>query len=305
MGTGRGDNGPSKKDRREQAREHARLMREEAQRKARRRKWWIQGSVAVAIVAVLAIIALVIVNSVKPAGPGPKNMASDGIVLTSTTKAVRTAAIPAGGVPTPTAQSNKGDIAHITMYIDYQCPYCRQFEATNATQLGQWLDQGLATLEIHPLALLDRSSMGNRYSSRAANAAACVANYDPDAYFKVNQTLYKDQPAEGTNGMSNQKLLSILKDAGVSSAAVTTCVNNETFKDWVTASTERASKGPIPNSNPVVKGITDTPTVLVDGKQYPGQVNDAKAFQSFVASVMNAEVKGSTATPTPAPTATK
>ncbi|HWU48211.1 MAG TPA: thioredoxin domain-containing protein [Humibacter sp.] len=307
MGTGRGETGPSKKDRREQAREHARLMREEAQKKARRRKWWIQGSVGIAVVAVLAIVALVIVNAAKPEGPGPKNMASDGIVLTSTTKALRTPALSAGEKSTPTAQSDKGDVAHITIYLDYQCPYCQQFEKTNGTQIGQWLDQGLATLEIHPLSLLDRSSLGNRYSSRAANAAACVANYKPDSYYKVNTTLFADQPAENTKGMSNEKLLSILKDGGASSSAITSCVNDEQFKGWVNASTQRASTEPVPNSKPVIKGITGTPTVLVDGSQYQGQLDDASAFQSFVASVMNAEVKNSTAspTPTPTPTATK
>jgi Protein-disulfide isomerase len=280
-------------------------MREEAQRKARRRKWWIQGSVGVGIIAVLVVIALVVVNAVKPEGPGPKNMASDGIVLTSTTKAVHTPALNAGEKPTPTTQSDNGSVAHVTIYLDYQCPYCQQFESTNATQIGQWLDQGLATLEIHPIAILDNSSLGNRYSSRAANAAACVANYQPDSYFKVNTTLYANQPAENTNGMSNAKLLSLLKDGGVSSAAVTKCVNDEQFKGWVTASTQRASTQPVPNSKPVIAGVNATPTVLVDGSQYKGQLTDASAFQSFVASVMNAEVKGSTSTPTPTPTATK
>lgn len=310
MGTGQGSTGPSKKDRREQAREHARLMREEAQKKARRRKWWIQGSVGVVIVAVLAVVALVIVNSVQPAGPGPKNMISNGIVLTSTTKAVRTPALAAGETPTPTTQSNSGSVAHITVYLDYQCPYCNQFETTNATQIGQWLDQGIATLEIHPISLpsLDQESQGTHYSSRAANAAACVANYEPDVYFAMNSALYKNQPAEGSAGLTNAKILSILKGAGASSSAITKCVNDKTFSNWVSSASTRALSKPIPNSNPVIKAVTGTPTVLVDGKQFQGQLNDATAFQSFVQSVMTAESKtSSTSTPssTPAPTATK
>ncbi|MGN6125664.1 MAG: DsbA family protein, partial [Humibacter sp.] len=188
MATGRGANGPSKKDKREAAREHARIMREEAAKKARRRKWWIQGSVAVVIVAVLAVVALVIVNSI-PQGQtaaGPKNMASNGIVMTSTTKAVATPALQPGETPVATAQPDKASKAYITVYLDYQCPYCQEFETTNSTQIGQWLDSGLAQLEIHPLAMLDASSNGTRYSSRAMNAAACVANYKPDDYFAVN-----------------------------------------------------------------------------------------------------------------------
>ncbi|WP_022901795.1 DsbA family protein [Humibacter albus] len=302
MATGRGANGPSKKDRREAAREHARLLREEAQKKARRRKWWVQGSVGVVILAVLAVVALVIVNSI-PQGQtsaGPKNMISDGIVLTSTTKAVRTPGLKAGEKPVATTQSDESSKAYITIYLDYQCPYCQQFETTNSKQIGQWLDQGIAQLEIHPIAMLDSSSNGHRYSSRATNAAACVANYEPDVYYAVNNKLFTKQPAEGTNGLTNAEILSILKKAGASSEKITKCVNNEKFKSWVTAATTRAMTKPLPNSS--VKKWTGTPTIIVNGQTYSGSLTDASTFLSFVESTIAAS---STSTPTPTPTATK
>ena len=302
MATGRGANGPSKKDRREEAREHARLMREEAKKKARRRKWIIQGSIGVAIIAVLAIVALVIVNTI-PQGQtsaGPKNMISNGIVLTSTTKAVRTPALQPGATPVATAQPDKATKAYITVYLDYQCPYCQEFEATNATQIGQWLNAGLAQLEIHPLAMLDASSNGTKYSSRAMNAAACVANYDPDDYFAVNTALFKDQPAENTSGLTDAKILSILKGAGASSSQITSCVNNDKFSSWVTASTTRSLTKPLANSS--VPKVSGTPTVIVNGKQYNGSLTDADTFAAFVETTVGAS---STSTPTPTPTATQ
>lgn len=301
MATGRGANGPSKKDRREAAREHARLMREEAAKKARRRRWWIQGSVAVVIVAVLAVVALVIVNSI-PQGQtsaGPKNMISDGIVLTSSTKAVRTPALQSGEKPTPTTQSATSSKAYITIYEDLQCPYCQEFEQTNMTQIKQWLDAGLAQLEIHPLNYLTSPANGG-YALRAANAISCVANDEPDKFLAVNSALYAKQPKEGTGGLTNAKILSILKGAGVSSSDITKCVNNTRFTSWLNAATKRATTQKLPNSNVTTFG--GTPTVIVNGQQYKGSLTDANTFASFVQSTVTSS---STSTPTPTPTATK
>jgi protein-disulfide isomerase len=304
MATGRGANGPSKKDRREAAREHARVMREEAAKKARHRKWWIQGSVGVVIIAVLAVVALVIVNSI-PQGQtsaGPKNMISDGIVMTTSTKAVRTPGIPNGGSPTPTTQSDTSGKAYITIYEDLQCPFCQQFEQTNMPQITQWLDSGIAQLELHPLNYLTSPANGG-YSLRAGNALACVANDKPDKFLAVNSALYAKQPKENTGGLSDSKILSILKDAGVSSGDITTCVNNTRFSSWLNAATKRATTTKLPNSNVTTFG--GTPTVIVNGQQYRGSLTDAAAFQSFVQTAVQGSASTTTPTPTPTPTPTK
>lgn len=304
MATGRGANGPSKKDRREQAREHARIMREEAQKKARRRKWIIQGSVGVVIIAVLAVVALVIVNSI-PQGQtsaGPKNMISNGIVLTSSTTAVRTPALQPGDKPTPTTQSTNSGKAYITIYEDLQCPFCQEFEQANMPQIKQWLDAGSAQLEIHPLNFLTSPGNGG-YSLRSGNAVACVANYDPDKFLAVNSALYAKQPKENTGGLSNATILSILKSAGVSSDTITKCVDDTRFSSWLNNATALATSQKLPNSN--VSSVTGTPTVIVNGQQYPGQnLTDTNAFASFVQSAVEASA-GSTTTPTPTPTATQ
>ena len=182
MATGRGSTGPTKRDRREEARETARRMREEAAKKAKRRKVVVQSSVIVGIVAVLAIIGVVIFTSVGTGGAGaanPKNMASGGLLLTSTTKATTTPAIPSGGKPTPTKMQLDGKTAHIQIWLDYQCPYCDQFETTNNPQITQWLNEGSATLEVYPVAILD-STQNKQYSTRAAAAQACVAKREND-----------------------------------------------------------------------------------------------------------------------------
>ncbi|WP_345761634.1 DsbA family protein [Diaminobutyricibacter sp. McL0608] len=305
MATGKGANGPTKRDRREEAREHARLMREEARKRAQRRKWWLQGSIVFVVIAILAVVGLFVYNGVSASAnvANPKNMVSNGILLTSTTKAVSTPAIAKGEPPTPTTQSNAAGKANITMYVDYQCPYCNQFETANATQIGQWLNGGIATVEIHPIAILDASSSGTKYSTRAANAAACVANYDPNKFYAVNSALFANQPAEGGTGLTDSKILSVLKGAGASSSAITKCVNNQTFKDWVSSATTRVLTKPLPNST--MAKLTGTPTVIVNGQQYTGSLSDANAFLQFVGSAVQAASSTSSPTPTPTPTPSK
>jgi protein-disulfide isomerase len=272
-------NPPSKKERRDAAREKARLMREEEKRRARRRRWIVQGSVGVGVLVVLAIIALVVVSSVRPAGSGPSNMASGGILFTSSTKVVRTPALAPGEKTTPTKQNLSDSKAHITVYIDYQCPFCQEFETANTPQISGWLDAGTATYEVHPVSILD-SPRNHDYATRAGNAMICVANDKPDAYLAASNAMYKNQPPETATGLPDTKILSILKGAGVAGADVTDCVKNGRFSSWLTAQTTAAkSAKTLPNSSVAFSG---TPTVLVNGKQYQGSLTDPAAFAQFV-----------------------
>ncbi|MBC7442028.1 MAG: thioredoxin domain-containing protein [Ramlibacter sp.] len=274
---------PPKKDRRDAARESARLMREEQQKRDNRKRWMLRGGIGVGIVAAAAIVALVIVNSTGPAAAGPKNMASDGILLGgdgTSIAAVPTKAIAADAKPIATDQSKMTDTANIAIYADYLCPFCGQFEATNSRQIATWVTAGNATLEFHPISILDNGSAGSKYPTRAANAAACVANFQPDSFLDVNTSLFKNQPKEQTAGPTDEQLVSLVTDAGVTDKEVAACITDRSFTDWVGTATERALKGPLPNAD--IKQIKGTPTVLVNGVAYTGALDDPAAFESFV-----------------------
>ncbi|GAA4164725.1 hypothetical protein GCM10022286_26870 [Gryllotalpicola daejeonensis] len=302
---------PTKAQRQNAAREKARIMREEAKRKQRRNRFFLQGGIGLGILAVIVIAVVVIVNVSRPtSNAGPKNMKSDGIVLTSTTEYVATPGIPHGGKPTPTTQPDDGR-AHITIYEDLQCPVCQAFEESNDSQIAQWLDAGSATLEIHPISLpnLDAASQGNHYSSRAASAIGCVAQYSPSKFFAVNKAFYDNQPEEGGTGKTDAEIISTIKKGGASSSAISSCVKDTRFKGWVQAASDRALNGTsIPNSS--IKQIQGTPTIIVNGKEFqPPQTQagwgDTAAFLSFVKSTVpgwSPDGSGSGSTPTPSPT---
>ena len=278
----------SKKDRREQAREHARELREAEAKKRQRRRWFVQGGVIVGALAVAVVVLLVVTNLARPEGPGPRNMASDGILFDTTAGAamtpVKTDALASSATPVPTPQEETGPVS-IVVYLDYQCPFCAQFEETNGKQIVQWVAGGIATLEVHPVALLDQYSLGSRYSSRAANAVACVADSEPDEFYLASTALFASQPEEGTNGLTNDEIVKVVESAGVTDPAVAQCIRDESFRGWVSAATER-TRSPLPNSD--LPALTSTPTVLVNGQQYTGSQGDSAAFLKFVGAIFDA-----------------
>jgi protein-disulfide isomerase len=286
---------PTRNEKREHAREQARIFREQQQKRQHRRRFAFQGGALIVVIAIIAVVVVVVVNNnhasnvkkAKQTTSGPVNMASDGILLTGSNgkiTAVKTAAVKANAKPVPTDETKYAGKANIVEYIDFQCPYCDQFETTNLANINKWVEAGKATVEIHPLSFLDSSSGTNRYSSRAANAAACVAAYDPNDFLAVVKTLYANQPAEGGNGMSDSKLIGYLSSSGASSSKIASCVAGETYKSWVAAATSRA------NIN-VFGGTVDTskistPTVFVNGTQWnptsATSLTDAAEFTAFV-----------------------
>lgn len=258
----------------------------------------IQLGIGLAVLAIVAVVIVAVVSNQHTATAraatssqvGPQNMASYGVLLTGKAGTITTVRTPGVtiGHPVPTDTGAHAATINIVEFIDYQCPACLAFEETNLNNTAGLVADGKATLEIHPIAFLDRSSEGTRYSSRAYNAAACVANLDPDSFLKVTAALYEYQPKEGTPGLTNRQILTVLGKASVKGAAVTKCVNNETYRDWVTATTNAVENGTFAHiaTSPVAFG--GTPTVFVNGAPYTGSITDAGAFTAF----LNAEAKG-------------
>lgn len=286
----------TKNERRAQAREQARKMQEERRRRERLKKGLTVGGILVAAVAIVAIVAIVIVNSIRPAGPGPENMASNGIVIGQDFVAERTAATPAESEPTPTAP--RQDIIQIEIYQDYMCPVCGTFDEANRATIEQLVSTGAATVEVHPIAILDRASLGTKFSTRSASAAGCVAEFAPDQFWAFNSAMYDNQPAEATSGLSNDEIVGIAEGAGIdTSGGLADCITEGRFMSWAEAATVRAGTQPLPGTDGVV--ADRTPTVIVNGQQYPGAAGDAAGFSAFITAAAGQLTGESTETPEP------
>ena len=233
---GSGKNRLDKSRRREEAREKARVLREQHQKKEKVGKFLLQGSLIIVSLGIVALVAVIITSSIRPPSPGPRNMLSDGILIGTDFEAETTSALEAGEDPVPNTPPADSDVIPIQIWVDYLCPVCGEFEKANAAQIETLVESGVATLEIHPVAILDRAAQGSRYSSRAANASACVANYSPNQFFEFNALLFENQPEEGTTGLTDDELIGLTEEVNVLTAStVAKCITDEKFKSWVAA----------------------------------------------------------------------
>ena len=270
----------SRSEQREIARQKAREIREQQQKKEKRNKLIIQLSVVAVLLGSVGIVVAFIFGSqgsdvARPdLGEKPANMEFDnGIRL--------------GEGLEPVSNGEQQDVPNIQIWVDYQCPVCQAFDVPNNQQIRSWVDTGVATVEYHPISFLDRASVDN-YSSRAANFAACTANYSPENFFDVNAIMMERQPGEGTGTLTDDDLLGIAEEAGVNvDDDFTACVASKAFDDWIQQTTNEVLTTPRPGSG---VQITGTPSVIVDGEEYTwatGEelVNPAR-FASFVQSTM-------------------
>lgn len=297
---------PSKNERRDAAREKARQERLRQQKREKRNRAVLQLSIGVVIVAIVAVVAVIIVNSVRPPGPGPANMANGGITLAGADLAVvPTAAAPASATPVPQASGPDGKVL-IQTWEDFGCPACQAFEQANGTQVEQLVKSGAAVIQYHPIAILDNNFTDRTYSTRAANAAAAVANYSPKAFFAYHALLYRSgvQPEERGPGLSDERLIALARQAGATDMpAITKAVNDGEFENWVKQRTDEFvdKTGALSSVEIPAANRASTPTIVVNGRFFTGDPTSTDAFGSFVTSVGG--TAGGSATPSASPSA--
>jgi protein-disulfide isomerase len=188
-------------------------------------------------------------------------------------------ALPSGDVVAPANASANGAITlgkadapvKLEIYLDYMCPYCGRFEKANAAEIERLVADGTVRLEMHPLSFLDKQSAGTQYSTRAANAVVTVADQAPDKVLAFSTVLYGKQPAEGNPGLTDAEIANLATGAGVS-AGIASSFHEGKFAPWIATSTDAAFKS----------GITGTPTVRINGKDFKGDLYSAGPLTSAI-----------------------
>jgi protein-disulfide isomerase len=137
----------------------------------------------------------------------------------------------------------------VDVFIDFMCPFCRQFELAAGAALGKLVADGTISLVYHPMNFLDEAS-STKYSTRAAAASGCAA--DQGRFAEYAHALFTGQPDEGGPGLPDSELVALGRSAGLDLAG---CVSAGRYLDWPSWVTERAA----------AQGVGGTPTVLVAG----------------------------------------
>jgi protein-disulfide isomerase len=286
----------SKAERTSEAREKARLIREAQLKKDKRNKLLIGWGIVVAVVAILAVVALVVTTTMRQnapiadQGPTPANgnahggitllANSDVVKLQPTTIDAASVGEPPKTAPdtvvAPGAEAEAGKPVKVVLYIDFICPVCKNFEAQYNEQLTSLRNEGKISVEYRPLGFLDSRSSTN-YSSRAANAAACVVNESPEKYAEFVDALFAKQPAEGSAGISDNDLKKMATDVGAK--PIDSCVDDKTYRPYVKFTTKEAA----------AIGVTGTPTVFVDGQQWGKGASAQTPFPDFLQAAIAAK----------------
>ena len=279
-------------DAREKARQIAAKQAKKSPSKASRR--WLQLGVLAVVLVIVGIIGFVVVNGNKnnkiaESGPVPASaneyggivLTKDGIVKNSSTRETRdfkqlatstssvtpmvngTAAavntLPPG-VQTAEEAAKNGQPVRVTIFQDYNCVHCAEFETKYGEEIQKLVEDGTITLEIRNLTFLDRSSP-TAYSARTAAAAYSVANQVSTSNFlNYQREIFSHQ---GTGDMNNQQIADIASKYG---ASIGSDMNEDKWRPLVD----------VVNAESASNGIQGTPTVFVDGDQYTS--NDFSAF---------------------------
>lgn len=250
--------------------ERAALLRRQREREQQRRSRIVVTVIVAVVVLIVVVAAVAIIPRLDDPGPSPEGLTADnGILYTS-------ADVPDSGSPT-SGESSTLEPVHVVLYEDFQCPACKTFEGVAGGYLDAQVSVGAVDVEYRPIAVLDGASSTD-YSTRSANAAACVFEDAGVATFvEFHNALYANQPPEGGTGLSDDDLTQIAETSGASDD-VASCISNGTYEDWSARATEAASKD----------GVVQTPTVRVNGVDVSGAGGGTPGMQDLMAAVSNA-----------------
>ncbi|WEG08184.1 thioredoxin domain-containing protein [Microbacterium horticulturae] len=202
------------------------------------------------------------------------------VVVTGIVIAVNNKATAPGAAPQSSLVDQKtGAIAFgdgddtMDTYIDFMCPICGQFEQVYGSAITALVDDGSITLNVHPIAILDRYSQDTEYSSRAASAMYSVAVADPAHVYDFMTAMFANQPEENSTGLTDAQIVEVAKKAGVNvTSSLEKSITGHAYVSFVQSLTPKT---------PLAPGATGigTPTIAINGEtialsKLPSDPND-------------------------------
>jgi protein-disulfide isomerase len=248
----------------------------------RRRNILVQLGLIAIVIVFAAAVGFWIVNHKKPGSEGPPSGEKRPISVAVQDKLIKDSA----GKPKVV----------LSMYEDFLCPHCGNFEQKMGPTVQQLIDTGAVQADFYMVALpsLDRPQT-QYYSSRAGNAAYCVADADTspgkDAFRRFHTALYAQQPDEtATSFPTNAQLIETARVAGVASQSLSDCINNGKYTSLVRGMVQAT-------------GITYTPTIRINGAEFT--FSETTTPQDLINKVtqITGPVPGLAGSPPPAPAA--
>ncbi|HEY0237455.1 MAG TPA: thioredoxin domain-containing protein [Friedmanniella sp.] len=237
---------PAAEDRRRQAR----AAQQAALARAKQRRTLVQlaivGGVAVVVIAIVATAVVLGTRGKTPsAGGTPSGTGTTTVDGTSVPFSIGGTADTADGVRVGAADAK----VKMDLWVDYSCPHCQEFEATNNDTLTSLVASGKLAVTYHNIQIV------TDYGTEAGGASACLAVHDPNAWPAFNAALYVNHTA-ATDGWTSSDFTRFAAANG-GGDATQKCITDGTYRSWITANTAASAKA----------DVAGTPTMFLDGKK--------------------------------------
>ncbi len=164
----------------------------------------------------------------------------------------------------------------LTVFSDYQCPYCKEFWSTTE---GQIIDAYVKTNKVQ---FIERSAGnwvsgniggGGTESQDAAMAAYCAA--DQNKFWEMNDSLFTNVLGEEAGSFSTKRLQAIAQKVGLDMSTFDACLSSNKYLGQVNQDLKDAQAA----------GIQGTPFFLISytagGQAKTDTIDGAQPFSAF------------------------
>lgn len=257
-----------------QSRREALRRQQEAQQRAKRlQRVIIVGAVVLAVV-VAGVFATIFFSQLNKGTGTPAAGGTSGVPVNAT-------ADSSGIVVNP--GKFKDGVPKVEVFLDYQCPVCKQFEAKFGGTLDEMATKGEIQLIYRTMTFLD-SNLRNDASTRAGVAAACADNVG--AYSAYHNAIFAGQPTtEGAGYTTEQLRVTFAATAGITGDKLATfqkCYDNRATGTFVQGTNEAAAKA----------GVNSTPTIMVNGTKLDNNTLFQETTEAFKQTILTTKANG-------------
>lgn len=140
----------------------------------------------------------------------------------------------------------------VTMYSDFQCPYCAQADETLRRLDGEYVTTGKVKHVYKHYAFIGQESLW------ASEAAECAG--DQGAFWSYHDKLFASQAGENKGAFGIRRLKGFARDLGLDEQKFSSCLDSHTYARKVREETEEGQR----------LGVRSTPTFFINGRKVEG-----------------------------------
>lgn len=265
-------NQPTKAERRDAARQQAAAQREAQAKRDKRNRLIAIGVLILGVAAFVgAVVWILDYGKPKPLAEltAPAGANADGGITFGSDLVAGT--------------TNEGAV-ELSIYLDYSCGYCQQFEETNSDVVRELTQDGSITLNMHPVAILSP-----KISTTGAAATAAMADVAPAQTFDFITAIFEN-PGLTTDAISDADLQQTAVDLGVPQETASS-ITDGAWNSWISAATTHAASDPALQNS---EGNFGTPTILINGERFDGWQVPGALEQAVAAAAGGASDSGAT-----------